>query len=141
MTYIPDSLRRLVYSRAQSLCEYCYIEDRYTGKTHEVDHIYAEKHDGLTVAENLCLSCLTCNRNKGSDLCSIDPATGEITRLFHPRRDRWKDHFTLSNGEIQGITPQGRVTAKILQLNIPERLAERRALIRIGRYSVKPESS
>lgn len=135
MTYIPDSLRRLVYARAAGRCEYCRIDERYTGKTHEVDHIYAEKHGGETHEGNLCLSCFTCNRYKGSDLCSLDPLTGEISRLFHPRTDIWDEHFDLIEGKIQGKTPQGRVLAKVLQFNELDRLTERRALIRIGRYT------
>lgn len=135
MTYISESLRRLIYARAEGRCEYCRIDERYTGKIHEVDHIYAEKHGGDTHENNLCLCCLTCNRYKGSDLCSLDPLTGEISRLFHPRHDVWDEHFAQLDGKIDGKTPQGRVLAKILPLNESDRLTERRALIRIGRYN------
>jgi HNH endonuclease len=134
MTYILDPLRRLVYARAQGRCEYCHIDERYTGKADEVDHIYAEKHGGETSEANLCLSCFVCNRYKSSDLCSLDPFTGDIARLFHPRRDTWEDHLVLVDGRLEGKTPQGRVVVKVLQLNELERLTERRALIHSGRY-------
>jgi 5-methylcytosine-specific restriction endonuclease McrA len=134
MTYIPDKLRDLVYQRAAGRCEYCliYSDDAY--KPHEVDHIVAEKHGGKTQQENLCLSCFDCNRHKGSDLASLDPGTADIVLLFHPRRDDWKVHFALVAGVIQPISPQGRATAYLLQFNTPRRVAERGALIKLGRY-------
>jgi len=54
---------------------------------HEVDHVIAEKHGGLTEPDNLALSCTLCNKHKGSDLTSIDPETGDIVPLYHPRKD------------------------------------------------------
>jgi 5-methylcytosine-specific restriction endonuclease McrA len=51
---------------------------------HEIDHVVAEKHDGQTSDNNLCLSCWVCNRHKGSDLTSIDPQTGAITPCSIP---------------------------------------------------------
>ena len=93
MTYIPIALRQIVVNRANQRCEYCLLPDLVTYYPHEVDHIQAEKHEGKTVADNLCLSCIQCNRHKGSDLASVDPATGDIVMLFHPRKDQWNDHF------------------------------------------------
>jgi len=47
-------------------------------------------------------------------------------RLFHPRRDRWVDHFVaLPSGHIVGINPIGRATEKVLRLNIPDRVKGR----------------
>jgi hypothetical protein len=67
--------------------------------SHEIDHIAAAKHGGETTAENLALCCTLCNKYKGTDLASIDPETGEMQRLFHPRRDRWLEHFQFQAGE------------------------------------------
>ena len=105
MTYIPENLRRQVWERAKGNCEYCLLNERYVLKRHEVDHIRAEKHGGTTTLDNLCLSCFDCNRQKGSDLSSIDPVTDEVVPLFHPRRDVWDDHFRLvNNGQLEGKT-------------------------------------
>ena len=71
-TYIPDPIRRQVCQRAQDCCEYCLIPNLATFASHEVDHIIAEKHGGLTEIEHLALSCSLCNKHKGSDLTSID---------------------------------------------------------------------
>src|SRR5688500_8409539 len=49
--------------------------------------------------------CSFCNQRKGSDLSSIDPETAQIVPLFHPRRDRWPDHFRISGGSIEPLTP------------------------------------
>ncbi len=97
MTYIPEALRRLVAEHAGRRCEYCRLHDDNTFFTHEVDHIYAEEHDGPTVEGNLCVACADCNRNKGSDICSLDPETGEVVALYHPRRNRWSEHFQLAD--------------------------------------------
>lgn len=90
-----------------------------------MDHIVAEKHGGKTEAENLANSCILCNQRKGSDLASIDPETGAVVPLFHPRRDSWADHFRLMGGRIEPLTPAGRVTVTLLRLNDPERIEER----------------
>ena len=72
-TYIALWLRNLVRNRANSRCEYCRLPESLDFPAHEIDHIIAEKHGGLTEAENLALSCMICNKHKGSDLTSIDP--------------------------------------------------------------------
>jgi len=133
-SYVSAELRRLVELRAYFLCEYCLIhaEDTYLGC--HVDHIIAEKHGGLTHAENLSLACAFCNRAKGSDLGSIATSTGQLTRFYHPRSDLWREHFQLDGIHIRPRTDIGQVTATILEFNADERLFEREALQRIGRY-------
>lgn len=134
MTYVPAELRRFVHERARGRCEYCQIHEDDAFWSHHVDHIYAEKHGGETIEDNLCLSCADCNGYKGSDLCSIDPLTGEIVSLFHPRRDSWRDHFRLETGDIQALTPQARITLRLLHFNDEERVVERRRLGDLGAY-------
>lgn len=130
-TYIPSGLRHFVYERAQGYCEYCLIPEAASFATHEIDHIVAEKHGGLTEADNLALSCTLCNKHKGSDLTSIDPETGDIVPLYHPRRDEWMLHFLLrvSDAEFVPLTPTGRVTVRLLQLNRRDRIVERQLLV------------
>lgn len=138
--YIPAALRRLVCDRAQGACEYCLIPEIAVLVSHEVDHVIAEKHGGNTEADTLALSCTICNKYKGSDLASIDLVTGEIFRLYHPRRDDWQEHFQLQGGEIVPLTPIGRVTTRLLQLNRLERQKERQMLIESEVLEI-PESS
>ncbi|HLU12255.1 MAG TPA: HNH endonuclease [Oceanobacillus sp.] len=134
MTYISAALRREVRDRAGNCCEYCRVHEEFRLFPYEVDHIIAEKHRGETVSDNLCYSCYLCNGHKGSDIASIDPLTGELAALFHPRRHIWTDHFRLNGGVIEPLTPEGRVTVHILQLNTEGRVKEREGLLRMGRY-------
>ena len=133
-SYVSTELRQLVESRASRLCEYCLIhqDDTYLGC--QVDHVIAEKHGGPTTAENLGFACTFCNRSKGTDIGSIAPSTGEFTRFFNPRTDRWADHFALNGVVIESRTPIGETTASILGFNQPDRLLEREAIHKIGRY-------
>src|SRR6202790_1810252 len=110
---MPDldaALREFVRMRAAGLCEYCRISEKFTLAEHEIDHVIALKHGGQTVVENLALCCTVCNRFKGSDIASIDTETGQLTALFHPRLDRWDDHYEFRSGEIVALTVKGRVT-------------------------------
>jgi hypothetical protein len=133
-SYIPAPLRQLVYDRAGGRCEYCLIPEAFVFAAHEIDHIVARKHGGLTEDSNLALSCTLCNQHKGSDLTSVDPETGQIERLFHPRQQRWADHFHLQDAVLVALSPTGRVTIRLFQLNRPDRIEERELLIQVGLY-------
>lgn len=136
MSPIPVELRQFVIERAKSQCEYCLIHQDFSIYSHEVDHIIAIKHGGQTTAENLCLSCLSCNRHKGSDFATIDLNTGEIISLFNPRRQKWTEHFTLNNACIDGLTSIGIATARLLKFNTPRRLLERQILMAQELYRI-----
>ena len=131
-TYISVALRRQVYERAEGCCEYCRIPEAATFAVHEIDHIIAEKHGGSTTEDNLALACTICNKYKGSDLASLDPETGEIIGLYHPRQDKWAEHFQIQGAELIHVTVKGLVTIKLLQLNRREKVAERQVLIQAG---------
>ena len=98
----------------------------------EVDHILSRKHGGITELFNLALSCVRCNRAKGTDVGSVHPATREFIRLFNPRLDRWSDHFATSGPRIIGLTLIGEVTVTLLRFNDEPRVIERMLLIRLG---------
>lgn len=137
-TYVSESLRAFVAERADSKCEYCQLPQTARLFRFTVDHIIAIKHGGPTVESNLALACLTCNLHKGSDIASLDPITDELTRLYNPREQRWEDHFELDVeiGEVRGKTPPGRATARLLQMNDPERVEDRLRLIELGELTV-----
>jgi hypothetical protein len=119
----------IVRSRAAGLCEYCLISEQFNLAPHEIGHVIALlKHGGQTAAENLTLSCTVSKRFKGSDIASIDPETGEVTALFHPRFERWHDHFRVSNGEILPLTAKARVTVLLLRMNRAARVKERQLI-------------
>jgi hypothetical protein len=74
-----------------------------------------------------------CNRFKGTDIASLDRSGGTV-RFFDPRRDSWDEHFKLDGPVIQPLTPIGEVTARMLRLNLAERVIERRVLQALGQY-------
>ena len=78
--------------------------------------------------------CIHCNRHKGANIASLDPDTGQLTSLFNPRTQVWADHFALIGAQIFPQTPIGRVTARLLRLNDPQRLRVRQALVEAGTY-------
>ncbi len=130
--HIPLELRRLVIERALACCEYCLLHQDYIQFSHQIDHIIAIKHGGLTVPENLALACLECNLNKGSDLATL--LTGNLVALFNPRQQSWREHFTFDQETVIGLTQTGLATINLLQINASERRAERRGLIALGLY-------
>ncbi|MBX3059232.1 MAG: HNH endonuclease [Anaerolineae bacterium] len=125
--YIPKEWRTAVIERANGRCEYC-LKPQVSYFAHEVDHVTARKHGGETTLDNLAFACFECNRNKGSDIASVDPESGELTFLFNPRTQKWNDHFHLLDGRIEPLTAYGRVTVFLLQLNHEGRVQERVAL-------------
>lgn len=130
----PDAVRKLVESRASSRCEYCLIDRADAGFPHQIDHIISQKHRGSSQPDNLAFACYLCNLYKGSDIASVHSATGELVRLFHPRQDRWGDHFRIAGPVIEPLTKIGTVTTHLLRLNLPARVIERDALQRLSRY-------
>ena len=126
---ITEQVRAKVARRAGNRCEYCLIHENDAGFPHQVDHVVSRKHGGTSAFNNLAYACILCNRYKGSDVASINPKTGEAVRLFHPRQDRWADHFRLDADFIEPLTDAGSATVRLLRLNAAERLAERRLLM------------
>lgn len=131
---IDDRLRAFVAERAQHRCEYCLLHEEDSYSRHQVDHIVSRKHGGASDASNLAFACVRCNSSKGSNIASVDTVSGTLVRLLHPRQQQWQDHFRLQGFLIEPLTPEGRVTARLLRLNVDQRIVERRLLVSIGRY-------
>jgi hypothetical protein len=87
---------------------------------------------GKSQLNNLALACSRCNRNKGPNIAGFDKNGNEIVRLYHPRRDKWTDHFRWRGPRLLGLTPLGRVTIRVLVINHPKAVALRRELIAEG---------
>ena len=130
--WISVELRQTIADRANLLCEYCLISEADTFYGCQVDHIISVKHGGSSELDNLAYACALCNRAKGSDVGSI-ARSGEFTRFFNPRTDRWLDHFRLEGATIQPLTPIGEVTAHIFRFNDSARIHEREETIRLGK--------
>ncbi len=136
---IPKALREQVRRVAKSRCEYCRTPDWLIGNEHEIDHIIARAHGGLTVFENVCYACSTCNGYKLDKAYGVDPDTGEKSAIFHPRTQRWGDHFAwdINNTRIIGLTVCGRATIDALHLNYPLMVIARSIWVTTGLHPPK----
>ena len=124
--------RDLVRRRAGQRCEYCHLPQGYSSLTHHVEHIVAKQHGGSDDPDNLALACHRCNLHKGPNLTGIDPRTEEVVPLFHPRRNRWFDHFAFEGVRINGISAIGRATVHVLAMNDARRLEVREEVLKHG---------
>ena len=100
-----------------------------------LDHIIAIQQGGATVIDNLALACVHCNRHKGPNVAGVDAMTGQVTPLFHPRRERWPDHFAWAGAVLTGKTQTGRVTIEVQAINSPDFRTMRAALMESGYFS------
>ncbi|MEZ5386492.1 MAG: HNH endonuclease [Prosthecobacter sp.] len=125
---MTEATKAFVRQRAGFRCEYCCLhqDDSPLAALH-IEHIRPRKHGGSDHERNLCLACIDCNLHKGSNLTGIDPLTGGITELFHPRQQNWDDHFTWSGIRLLGKTPVGRTTIEVLNMNSEDQLDLRAA--------------
>ena len=91
---------------------------------------------GVTSLENLALACQGCNNHKYNKTKSGDPVTNQLVDLFHPRIQRWREHFTWDERfeRIIGLTATGRATVEALQLNRLELINLRRLLYAAGEH-------
>lgn len=67
----------------------------------------------------------------------MDSGSGEVVRLFHPRRDIWTEHFRWNEGELQGLTASARATVQALSMNDPEVVNLRRELVQEGMIELR----
>jgi hypothetical protein len=93
--------------------------------------VVAQQHTDETeeTPDRLALACDRCNICKGTNLSSIDPITREIVLLFNPRQDAWEEHFAMRGAKIVGLTPTGRASVRLLQMNAKHRIELREWLI------------
>ena len=131
----PDLTRR-IWTRAAHRCEYCHLPANTYPLPFHIDHIIARQHGGETHPDNLALACLHCNRHKGPNIAGVDPITGSLSRLFHPRKDDWTIHFEWAGHELRGKTSVRRVTIEVLAINDPDFRAVRAQLMSEGAYAV-----
>jgi len=131
---MDGTTRDLVRRRAGERCEYCRLHQRHSELVHQIEHIVAKQHGGSDEPNNLALSCHRCNLHKGPNLTGIDPRTGQAAPLFHPRRDRWTEHFVFEGARIEGISATGRATVQVLAMNDARRLEMRQEVLKHGDF-------
>src|SRR2546427_831274 len=82
-----------------------------------VEHLRALQHGGSDDPANLAFACERCNVFKGPNLSAVDPLTGAVVELFHPRTHAWTEHFRWDGVKIVGVTDIGRATVALLNMN------------------------
>ena len=133
---VGERARRKVTARARGGCEYCRTPLRYAVQSFSVEHIVPLVKGGDHRLENLALACQGCNGHKHTKTESRDPVSKRSVPLFHPRRQRWADHFVWSNDFtlLLGRTPTGRATVEALRLNREGLVNLRRLLYPTGEH-------
>jgi hypothetical protein len=113
------STRRAVRERANLHCEYCHADERWQFVRFTIDHVLPQSAGGSDTADNLALACRNCNERRGNRLAGRDPETGAVVPIFNPRQDMWATHLAWNAERIRivGITPTGRATIDMLDLN------------------------
>jgi 5-methylcytosine-specific restriction endonuclease McrA len=130
---VASEVREEVQRRALGACEYCRHPQVVSVLPHQVDHIIGKQHRGSDAVDNLCLCCIRCNLKKGPNIASIDPETGAVVALYHPRNHPWREHFSAAtDGIIKGLTAEGRATVLLLDMNDEDRVRMRARLLRQG---------
>ncbi len=115
--------RNIVRERSKNQCEYCLLRQEHSPLAPlQIEHIRPKKHRGTDDLANLALACIDCNLAKSSNIAGMDPDTDTLTPLFHPRLHRWNDHFEWKGVFIMGITPEGRTTVDVLDMNSDDRV-------------------
>ncbi|TVQ21048.1 MAG: HNH endonuclease [Leptolyngbya sp. DLM2.Bin15] len=111
--------KQFITQRARRCCEYCLSQADFSPDPFSIEHIIPIAKGGTNRLENLALSCQGCNNRKYTHTEAIDPVTGNIVPLYHPRQQQWNNHFVWSQDftRMIGTTPIGRATIKRLDLN------------------------
>lgn len=117
-------------------CAYCQMPAIYLPRGLEKEHILPRSKKGSDTAPNICPACSNCNGHKADKIFSVDPHSGKKTALFHPRKQNWNEHFTWDQTGVKvlGLSPTGRATISALKMNLPEILAWRAIIVRLGGY-------
>jgi hypothetical protein len=133
---VPAAIRRLVTERAAGCCEYCRSQLRFAPQPFSVEHIRPREQGGTTSLDNLALSCQGCNNHKYTKTEALDPISGQVAPLFHPRQQEWLEHFAWNEDYslVIGITPVGRATVAALKLNRSGVVNLRRILFELGEH-------
>ena len=128
--------RAEVTERANRLCEYCRSPVRFATQAFSVEHINPRQKGGDNALDNLALACQGCNGPKHTKITGVDPFTKRTVPLFHPRRQKWSDHFAWSEDftRVLGLTPTGRASMHTLDLNREGLINLREALHALGHH-------
>ena len=132
--YIPKTTQKALEKLAKGCCEYCKALQMYFAPRFTNEHIIPSILNGSDKLENLAKACFACNLSKGMVIKALDSTTNQTVRLFHPRKDKWEDHFKWNDDflTVIGLTPIGRATISRLKMNRQESINIRRVTLGNG---------
>ena len=110
---MDPALRQLVRQRAQDRCEYCGLPQSATPFiTFHVEHLLPRQHGGPDELANLARPAIGV----------IEPKARISRRLIPTRSNRSRSsihvgNFSAVDGVVQGLTPIGRGTVRLLNRN------------------------
>lgn len=111
-----QQLRDLVRVRANYTCEFCGVTEQTAGGLLTLDHFQPRAKGGTDSLENLVYACSNCNQYKQS----YWPDHSTVPMLWNPRHNSYEAHFILlDDGQLLGLTTQGKFTIQRLRLNRP----------------------
>lgn len=133
---ISAQQRRAIAERAQGCCEYCMCQADFATHSFSVEHIIPVHSGGSNTLDNLALACQGCNSHKHIRVEHPDPLDDTPVALYHPRRQKWHEHFQWNAdfAYIIGITPTGRATVDALKMNRSSVVNLRRVLFQAGEH-------
>jgi hypothetical protein len=133
---ISELLQLQVRQRANFLCEFCHACEKWQYVKFTVDHSLPLSLGGSDELSNLALACFHCNRQKANRISAVDPESNAVVALFNPRHHIWNEHFSWSADglRILGITPIGRATVVMLELNRDRVIGIRQADLVVDRH-------
>ena len=108
------------------------------GASFHLEHIIPLARGGTSDLENLAWACPGCNLKKSDRIQASDPESQAVVSLFHPRIQRWDEHFTWDEYQLNGLTAVGRATIAAFDLNQERRVRIRQAEQMFGLFP--PES-
>jgi HNH endonuclease len=133
---VTSQQKKAVAERAKGCCEYCRSQARFAIQPFSIEHILPRSQGGKTSLDNLALSCQGCNNHKYNKTQGIEPVSGHVVSIYHPRQQQWNEHFSWNEdfSLVIGLTSTGRATVEILQLNREGVVNLRRVLYAIGEH-------
>lgn len=133
---LTKEIRSLVAQRARHCCEYCAAQARFSPDPFSIEHIHPRAKGGTNALQNLALACQGCNARKYTATKALDPLTGELAPIYHPRQEAWGNHFAWVEDatKLEGLSPTGRATIQKMGLNRQALLNLRGLLFAAGEH-------
>ncbi|HFQ93368.1 MAG TPA: HNH endonuclease [Anaerolineae bacterium] len=134
--YVSAKLKQRIRAHFSNCCAYCHTAESLTIAIFEIEHIIPRSAGGQTEFENLCLACPACNRFKANRQEALDAQTQQITPLFHPHKQSWREHFAWNEDGTQliALSATGRATIAALRMNRPQLVHVRRMWVKMDEH-------